>query len=114
MSLFSHLQNSFAQAQSHLAQAQGMTAGSAGNFTYNGAAYSGVFGQPMIVDQPQNHGGYKRVATLTLTATRAQFASPPLAKARLTRTVPALTEYLIDAVDTHDPHHYVMQLVKVG
>lgn len=114
MSLFSHLQATFTQAQSALAQAQGMAAGGSGTFTYNGATYIGVFGQTTIIDQPQSFGGYKRVATLTLTATRSQFTAAPVAKQRLTRTTPELTEFLIDAMDPHDPHHYVMRLVKVG
>jgi hypothetical protein len=81
---------------------------------YRMHAYTGTFGQPRVEEQMLAAGGYRRRTVLPLTLTRAQFAAgaAPVPKEKLTR--PGLQEtYLIDLVDTSDPLHYVLTLIKL-
>mgnify|MGYP001607839790 CR=1 FL=1 len=102
------------QAQSVLAQMQGMTRGGT-NFTNNGAAFVGVFGHPRLVEEMNPGGGYKRRVEVGLIMTRDQIDTPPASKGTVTRTdiEPHIT-YRIDTVDDNDPLVWVMVLVKIG
>ena len=105
------------EAQSVLAQLQGMARSSSGNFQYNAQEGTGVFGSAVVVEIPQPGGGYRRRAQVPLTVTRDQaFAFETKTKlVRLSPSAqfPALT-YVIDSIDTHDPLVWVLTLVKAG
>ena len=82
-------------------------------FLYNGQRYTGVFGAANISDVLNASGGYTRKAMVQLTATRSQFDSNPSPKQGITRISPRI-DYLVDAIDTHDPLHFTFMLVKNG
>jgi hypothetical protein len=115
MSFFAQQQAAATEAQSILAQLQGMDASAAGNVLYGGANYFGTFGNPVVTEVMNAMGGYRKRTTIPLTMTRDQFTAAPKTQDQLARTdqVPAIT-YRIDSVDTDDPIHYVLELVRVG
>jgi hypothetical protein len=114
MSLFSEIQAAALEAQSTLAQLQGMTAGGS-NVLYRGTAYVGTFGPPQVVEIMNPAGGYRKRFVVTLTITRSQMEEAPDTKEQIIRTDidPNLT-YRIDTVDSSDVLHWVLALVKVG
>jgi hypothetical protein len=115
MSLFSQTQRAFAATESTLAQIQGMARGGK-NILFDGVAYVGVFGAAQVTDELSVGGGYKRRTELTVTITRDQFDSEPKPKKHnLTRTdmSPPIT-YTVNAINTHDAHHYEFVCEKVG
>lgn len=115
MSLFAHLQAQFAQAQAALAGAAGALPSDGKNVLINGARYVGVFGSPDPREDMNAGGGHRKLTTLTLTLTRAQFTTPLSTQTELTRLDLTPTQtYRIAKLDTHDPHHYVLTLSKVG
>lgn len=107
------MQDAAAESEGIIAQMQGMEQGAAGNFQFNGATFTGVFGQATIEEIPQPQGGYRRRAVLPLTVTKTQTDFLPVAKAKLIRLSPAIT-YTIDKFDANDPLVWVVLLVKVG
>jgi hypothetical protein len=114
MSLFSEMQDAADEAQSTLAQLQGMASGGT-NLILNGAALVGVFGNPVVAETMNPGGGWRRRVELPLTITREQLGAAPEGRAQVTRTDSAGNPvYRIEAVDTNDPLHWVMTLVKVG
>jgi hypothetical protein len=115
VSLFESTQAHFSEAQEILAQMMGKPASGAGNTLYRGGNLTLVYGTPRVVE-PFNVGGGSRPRTeVPATLTRTQMSAPPVSKEQLVRTdvTPHIT-YRIDTVDTHDPIHYVLVLVKVG
>jgi hypothetical protein len=111
---FTDLQAAAIEAQTELAEMQGMAAGGS-NVLYRGAEFVGVWGQPQATEAMNPAGGYRRRHEITLTATRAQFDAPPDTKEQIVRTdiAPPVT-YRIDVVDTTDVLHYVFRCIKVG
>lgn len=115
MSLFAQVQSGFTQAQSLLAQMSGLPATAAGNTLYQGATLTGVYGQPRIEERMLPGGGYRRRAVVPLSVTRGQLTAAPAPQATIVRTdLTPHIGYRIDDVDTHDPHHYRLTLVKLG
>jgi hypothetical protein len=115
MSFFAQQQAAATEAQSILAQLQGMDAGAVGNVLYGGANHFGTFGNPVVTEVMNAMGGYRKRTTIPLTMTRDQFTAAPKTQDQLARTdqTPPIT-YRIDNVDTDDPMHYVIELVRVG
>lgn len=116
MSLFTRTASRYSRAQRTLARLQGFDpTESETNCLIAGAPYLGVFGSASVSDAISAAGGYRRVAMLPLTVTRAQLAAPPASKTKVVRTdISPTVEYLVDSVDIHDPHHYTLLLVKNG
>lgn len=116
MSLFSRTAARYSRAQRTLARLQGFDpTETESNCLVAGAPYLGVFGAASVSDAISAAGGYRRVAMLSLTITRAQFTAAPASKAKVVRTdISPQVEYLVDSVDVHDPHHYTLLLVKNG
>lgn len=114
MGYHSELQAAASEAQSILAQMQGMEAGAAGNFLFNGKPFVGVFGKPIVDEMPVPGGGYRRSVRLPLTVTHDQEFAPDRMK-KITRIVPAPDQvYVIDSIDDHDPLVWELMLVKFG
>lgn len=116
MSLATRTAARYASAQRTLARLQGFDpTTSESNCLIAGVPYLGVFGSASVSDAISAAGGYRRVASLQLTVTRAQLAEAPASKTKVVRTdLSPLVEYLVDSVDVHDPHHYTLLLVKNG
>ncbi len=117
MALSDEMQSATVEAQSNLAQIQGMAQGAEGNFLYNGQNGIGVFGHAQIAEIPQVGGGYKRRGEVPLTVSRDQEFNF-VAKTRLVRLAnasgfPALS-YVIDRIDPHGPFLWKLTLVKTG
>lgn len=112
--MFDQLRQAFLRAEQLQARAQGAAA--AGNTTLaDGTVCRGVYGQPQVVEVPLVSGGFRRRAEVPLTLTRAQLDTPPVAQSTLTRTdITPNMAYRVEVVDTHDPFHYVLTLVRVG
>lgn len=115
MSFAAQLRSAATQSEKILAQLAGMAPAATGNFTYNGATYFGVFGSPAPDELMNPGGGFRKRTELPLSATRTQFTAAPRSQTELIRTdVTPPRVYRISAVDTHDPLHYILTLVKVG
>jgi len=114
MSLFAEIQTAATEAQSTLAQMQGMPANGT-NVLYRGAEYVGTYGPPQVVEIMNPAGGYRKRFVVALTITRSQLTEAPDTKEQIIRTDidPPLT-YRIDTVDSSDVLHWVLALVKVG
>ena len=111
---FSELQAAATEAETFLAHQRGMADDKAFNLLYAEKNYLGVFGSPQVVSIPQPGGGYRRRTFLQLTVTRDQDRFNPVEKTKITRLVPTPLEYIINTIDTHDPIHWVLTLVKFG
>ncbi len=117
MALSDEIRSASSEAQSNLAQIQGMAQGADGNFVYNGQAGIGVFGAAQIAELPQAGGGYRRRGEVPLVVTRDQdFNFIP--KTKITRLAnsegfPAIT-YVIDRIDPHGPFFWKITLVRTG
>ena len=101
------------EAQSALAQIQGMSETSTGNFSYAGRPYFGVFGDMYVVEIPQPGGGYRRREQVNLTVTKSQSGFAPDSKKQIVRLAPNVV-YVIDYIKAHDPLHWVLTLVRTG
>lgn len=114
MSLAAQMLAASVEAQSRLAEIGGAAAG-INNSLYNTAAYLAVYGTPFVDRRMKLGGGYQQRTVVPATATRGQFAAPPVADRQWVRTdmTPHLT-YRIEKVDLHDPYLYVLTLIRVG
>lgn len=112
---FTAIQSQFARAQETLAQMTGKAPGASGNALYRFNPVTVIFGTPRPTDPMNLGGGYRPRVEIPATLTRTQLAEPPLENESITRTdlTPHVT-YRIATVDSHDPLHYVLTLVKVG
>lgn len=101
------------EAQSALAQIQGMSETATGNFTYAGAPFFGVWGDMYVVEIPQPGGGYRKREQVNLTVTKSQTTFAPESKKTVIRLAPNVI-YVIDYIKAHDPIHWVLTLVRTG
>ncbi len=117
MSFANLLQSAATQAQSTLAQLQGLAPGSRGNTLFAGATspLTGVYGQPVTQLVPQPGGGYRQRTFLPLTITRTSLPVPPAVKSRLVRLdlTPPET-YIIDHVVHDRALDWEFHLVRFG
>lgn len=114
MSIATQMADAAGQAQAVLAQVGG-TPPDKKNSLYNGKAYLGVYGIPQVEREMLAGGGYRQRTALDVTVTRAQFLTPPVAKAKWTRTdlVPNLI-YTIEKVGMHDALLYTLTVYRPG
>lgn len=77
----------------------------------NGAPYTGTFGTPRVQQQMLPGGGYRGRTVVTLTLTRGQFAVAPAVRGTVAWRH---LSWRIESVDTHDPFHYVLTLIRTG
>lgn len=111
----SEVSAAFAEAGQVLAEVTGMASDSDGNALYNGESYVGVFGPSQVDRSMMFAGGYKQRSTASFTVTRGRMSEPPTANESLTRldTEPNLV-YRVEKVLTHDPIHWVVNLIAVN
>lgn len=115
MGLNSEAKLAFAEAGSVLAQLGGMDADAEGNAQIDANVYQGVFGPPQIDRQMLPAGGYRQRGFVQFTALRSAFAEAPQVNKNLVRIDLAdHITYRIERVNTHDPIHYQLMLVRVG
>lgn len=114
MSLSAEISAAFSEAQGTLAEITGAAPGKK-NTLYNGTGYLGIYGQPQVSNQQLPSGGYRQRTSVPLTLTREQFEAAPEKNQTLTRLDldPQIT-YRIADVNTHDPFHYLLTLIRVG
>lgn len=105
----------FAEAGGVLAQLGGMDASAEGNAQIEGSVYTGVFGPPQIDRQMLPSGGYRQRGFLQWTALRSAFTDVPQVNKNLVRIdLAEHITYRIERVNTHDPIHYSLMLIRVG
>jgi hypothetical protein len=111
----SEIQAAFAEAGQILAEVTGMEADAEGNALYGGANYIGVFGPAQVDRQMMPSGGYRERATAAFTVTRERIPVAPVANQVLVRidTNPNLS-YRVEKTLTHDPIHWVVNLIAVN
>ena len=118
MSLFSDMQAAATEAQSTLAQLQGMASGGSNFIGPDGRAYVMVFRaadamESQSVAREMLTHGYSDRSVIVGTATRTQFSAPPMdwRRKKGSRTTPDLRDVLIASVADDDPIHYVFTLL---
>jgi hypothetical protein len=120
MSYGDEISEAFAEAQSALAQIQGMAEDAAGNFIGpDGKPYTLVFRaadafETQAAGQEMSSHGFGGKSVMIATGTRDQFSASPVGwrGQNSSRLIPApATEARILSVATDDPVHYVFTLI---
>jgi hypothetical protein len=121
MSYFDLLKSAATEAQSLLAQMQGMEPASAGNVLKDGAYYTctpraaNAF-ELAAAGQEMGSHGFNDKSMLILSFTRDQFTGAPLnwRRGKLTLLQPAAQECTVVSVNTDDPLFYVLPVIVRG
>lgn len=114
MSLSDELKAAADEAQTVLAEQGGAAVGKP-NSLYNGTPYVAVYGPPQTERMLMPGGGERQRTYLQVTATRSQFAVPPVNARKWVRTdqTPNVT-FTIDWVGTHDSTVYTLRLLQLS
>jgi hypothetical protein len=114
MSMFAEMQVAATEAQSVIAQLQGVALNGFNFVGPDGRSYLMVFRTADAFESQQLAHGYQDRSTVMATATRAQFSAPPLdwRRKKGTRTIPAPPkDAIIASVDDSDALHYTFTLL---
>jgi len=115
MSFNDEITSAATEAQSYLAQMQGMSNGGTNLLLPSGKKVVATYGIPQTSFVPSPGGGYRKKHWLVATVTRDQLAAPPADQSRLVRTdVSPVQSYIVDFVGRDNVLVWEINLARFG